>query len=692
MRCTPHNPTPSARTASSRTIGSHAGFLFGCAAVFLAIFILLRVLLLIWNRDLTTGIPSTALVQAFWTGMRFDVVIVSYCAMPLALTFLFPDRRASRIISLYWLGFCGAITIFLGIAELEFYREFHARLNSLAFQYLKEDPRTVASMLWHGFPILRYLLLFGLVLGLYFGGLFLADRIAARWAKRGSRPHGLLGRLLAVVLFLLVAILGARGTLRSGPPLRWGDAYFSQHPFANHLGLNGTYTLAKAVESIGNEGLRAKWQQVLPRPEALTVTRRMLLTDRDELLEKERFAVLRRHDPVPAPGVGPIKNVVVIIMESFSAEFVGALRHGTGVTPEFDRLAAKGVLFDHFFSNGTHTHQGMFASVASFPNLPGFEYLMQQPQGAHAFSGLPVLLKERGFDDLYVYNGDFAWDNQEGFFRNQGMTRFIGRHDFRDPKVVNPTWGVSDEDMFDRALIELEEAAKRAPFFAVLQTLSNHTPYVLPSPLPFEPVKTAAGPLSEHLTAMKYSDWALGRFFREAEQAPYYPETLFVITGDHGFSTTEQLGGIDVLRFHVPLLLIGPGIQEAYGARRSVVGTQVDIVPTVMGALGKPFVHQSWGRNLLSLPEADAGFGVIKPSGSEQTTAIIRGDYILTRTPDDKSLLEAYRLYPQPHAEAVEDQHLTAALAKELAAYIETAMNSLYENTTGRSGKLSPSS
>ncbi|NSM55884.1 sulfatase-like hydrolase/transferase, partial [Serratia marcescens] len=91
------------------------------------------------------------------------------------------------------------------------------------------------------------------------------------------------------------------------------------------------------------------------------------------------------------------------------------------------------------------THQGMFATMACFPNLPGFEYLMQTPEGGHKFSGLPQLLSARQYEDVYVYNGDFAWDNQSGFFSNQGMTTFIGRNDYVDPVFSDPTWGVSDQ-------------------------------------------------------------------------------------------------------------------------------------------------------------------------------------------------------------------------------------------------------
>src|SRR5690606_16023044 len=191
--------------------------------------------------------------------------------------------------------------------------------------------------------------------------------------------------------------------------------------------------------------------------------------------------------------------VVVILLESFAGRWVGALGSDAGITPNFDRLSREGLLFTRFFSNGTHTHQGMFASMACFPNLPSFEYLMRTPEGAHQFSGLPQLLSARGYDNLYVYNGNFQWDNQSGFFSNQGMTRFIGREDFVDPVFVDPTWGVSDQDMFDRGAAELARLDQSKPFYALLQTLSNHTPYALPAELPVPPV-TDQGSLNEHLT------------------------------------------------------------------------------------------------------------------------------------------------------------------------------------------------
>ena len=236
--------------------------------------------------------------------------------------------------------------------------------------------------------------------------------------------------------------------------------------------------------------------------------------------------------------------------------------------------------------------------------------------------------------------------------------------------------------MFDRAAQELKDNYGSKPFYALLQTLSNHTPYALPAQLPVEPV-TGFGSLDQHLTAMRYSDWALGQFFEKAKQSPYYKDTLFVIVGDHGFGTPEQLTDIDLYRFNVPLLLIAPGIQEKFGARTDVVGTQVDVVPTIMGRLGGETRHQCWGRDLLSLAPEDKGFGVIKPSGSDQTVAMVADGRILVQPRGADPLLYEYRLNSGQGATRVEDPQAVQAMSRRLEAFIQVATKSLLGNTTG---------
>jgi phosphoglycerol transferase MdoB-like AlkP superfamily enzyme len=546
-------------------------------------------------------------------------------------------------------------------------------------------------MLWHGFPVLRLLaawLAASAALFALFGWLERRTRaapvsLASAPARRGASWPA---RFAVFGVLLVVSVVAARGTLRQGPPLRWGDAFTTASTFANHLGQNATLSLYDAARNRFSSHRDNSWKATLPVADAQAIARELLLTGNDRLVDAELAPVRRDFQP-PADGQLAVRNVVVILMESFAGRYVGALGSADGITPNFDRLVGEGLLFERFFANGTHTHQGMFASMACFPNLPGFEYLMQTPEGGHRFSGLPQLLGARAFDDVYVYNGDFAWDNQAGFFGNQGMKRFVGRNDYVNPVVSDPTWGVSDQDMFTRAAEELGKLDNGAPFYALLQTLSNHTPYALPEQLPVAAVE-GHGALDQHLTAMRYSDWALGQFFDKVRNQPWFKQTLFVVVGDHGFGAPEEVTEMDLLRFHVPLLLIAPGVTERFGSRREVVGTQVDVVPTIMGRLGGEVRHQCWGRDLLSLPADDPGFGIVKPSGSDQTVALIRGDRVLVQPKEQPARLYRYRLGGEPAGERIAAAEDQPQLLRQLHAYLQTATASLLANTSGdRSGE-----
>ncbi|WP_271195751.1 LTA synthase family protein [Pseudomonas turukhanskensis] len=677
----------SSATRGTPTLKSHLVFTFLSAITFLVLYTLLRVALLVYNRELIGEDTVATFAEAFFNGMRFDLRVVVYACAPLLIAIVVPPLMARRGWMRVWLTFFASVTLFLGLTELDFYREFHQRLNSLVFQYFQEDPKTVMSMLWNGFPVGRYLLAWALATWLLwklFKGLDLLSRPRGEAALFSASPRSRSGwpmRGVAFVLCLVLAILAARGTLKQGPPLRWGDAYTTESMFANQLGLNGTLTLVSAAQASFSSHRKNAWKATMPDADAQEIVRKMILTPHDVLVDADKAAIRRDYTPPADATLPQVKNVVVILMESFAGHFVGALGSPLNITPEFDKLAKEGVLFDRFFSNGTHTHQGMFATMACFPNLPSFEYLMRMPEGGHKFSGLPQLLDARDFDNLYVYNGNFQWDNQSGFFSNQGMTNFIGRENFVDPVFMDPTWGVSDQDMFDRGAKELETNFGKKPFYALLQTLSNHTPYALPANLPVERVNTGKSS-DEHLTAMRYSDWALGQFFEKARKAPYFKDTLFVIVGDHGFGSEEQLTEMDLFRFNVPLLLIGPGIQEKFGAVRHTVGTQIDIVPTIMGRLGGQVRHQCWGRDLLTLPEGDHGIGVFKPSGGEQTVAIVTPERILIQPKGFEPRLYDYTLGAKPSATRVAGD-IDPELKKQLEAFLQTATKSLLDNTAG---------
>lgn len=656
-----------------------APYLFGLYTLILAAFSTLRLLLWWRNADFGNDAPPGVIVKSFLVGLRFDLAVGAYLMIPLVLALVLLPlswRLWSRRLFLAVFS----LVLLLGVAEAEFYREFSVRFNNLVFEYLKHAG-IVSGMLWDGYPVLRYLAGWAVL-----AGLFLA---AERWWWQRCLPiKGLpsgavckrWGRGMAAALMLMLLVFAARGGIAS-EPLRWGDAFFSGTPFANHLALNGVFTLGRSAwDTIYSK--HSFWISRQPEAEALATTNGMLRLLSDTNLTTADYPLLRRPGTAPAGQWRP-KNVVVILMESFAGRYCGALGDKHGLTPEFDRLAKDGILFTRAFANGTHTHQGVYATLTSFPNLPGYEFLMKMMEASQEFSGLPTILRRHDYQSVFLYNGLFSWDNKEGFFRNHGIDRFIGLNDYSDPIFRDPVWGVSDLDVYRRANREFRGMAGRKPFLGVILTLSNHAPFNLPNPLPFPRIVTGDH-LEGRFNGMRYADWALGEFFREARKEEYFKETLFVITGDHGFAVPPNITPMALSRFNVPLLFYAPGQLESQ--RRDTVASQVDIGPSVMGLLGNDDPTQAWGRNLFSSSLRDAGFAVIKPSGSEEVVALIEGDRILIRDPKNPPQLYRYAL-DAPSVEAADettsDPERAKQMEKRLLAYVQTGILALRNRHLG---------
>src|SRR5476649_370928 len=244
--------------ASSRslqpTVKSHLAFTLLSGLVLMVMYSLLRIALLVYNREMIGNTPASTFIEAMGNGLRFDLRLTVYLLIPLLLALFSARVMPARGLFRFWLTVVASVTLFLGLMEMDFYREFHQRLNGLVFQYVKEDPKTVMSMLWYGFPVVRYLLAWAVgtvILTLAFNG---ADR-ATR--PRGPFSGGSIGtrqvapwyaRIAVFVVCLVICVVAARGTLRQGPPLRWGDVYTTDSNFANQLGLNGSLSLIAAAK------------------------------------------------------------------------------------------------------------------------------------------------------------------------------------------------------------------------------------------------------------------------------------------------------------------------------------------------------------------------------------------------------------------------------------------------------------
>jgi phosphoglycerol transferase MdoB-like AlkP superfamily enzyme len=381
----------------------------------------------------------------------------------------------------------------------------------------------------------------------------------------------------------------------------------------------------------------------LSSKEALKVVQESVISPIDSLTEPDKS--LRRLSAY-SNNEGKDYNVVIIIMESWSAKFVGALGGKPDATPFFDSLSEKSLLFDNFYASGLRTNRGLLSTLCSFPSLPG-RTVMKRYGAPHPFRSIAEILGERGYDSYFIYGGDLGFENMEGFFREQGIKNFIGIEDFPSSEALNK-WGVPDHLVLERANETFTKL--QTPFLGVVVTLSNHEPFKLPGK-EFE-IFPKEIDFSAYLNAFHYSDWAIGQFFHQAEKEDYFKNTIFVLVADHG----RVLYRPDDMRhnFRIACLIYCPGREDLKPQRIETVCGQVDLVPTILGLLGKPAIHESWGKDILGV-SANKSFAFLNKNdgyGWVEDSLMVREDpgvpAHLFRFPSDSlGLNDISTLYPE---------------------------------------------
>ena len=563
----------------------------------------LRFGFLLRHQGLAVDIPLSTLFESFVIGARFDMVVLSYLLIPLFILsnipFLSFERlKITRMVILTLFFFGTGLIFFLSLVDIEYFGEFGTRLSLWALEYTDHP-----DMMWYsirsGYPVALYLLLWGAAL--------LVFALMVLKIKKGifliKRKVGILRHLVYFMLGLALLVLGARGRTRLAP-IDWGLAYFSQYGFANQLALNGVYTLSKSwwEDSHENRNELLEKYHFYPSSQALSEVQKLLFNPR-EIMTDSLHSLARWYYPNLNSQPNKDYNVVIVFLESWLSKYVGTLGGKPAVTPHFDSLAQQGILFDRFYATGTH--RGVVSILCSFPSQTG-RSLMRKYTDNGVLESIAEILKEKDYSNVLVYGGDLQFDNMEGFLRIRGFERFIGEGDFPEEERLGK-WGVPDHLVFRRANREFAKFGDK-PFLGVIVTLSNHEPFLLPDD-GFK-IFSPEVPQWEYLNTFHYSDWALGQFFHSAEKQPYFQNTIFVLVADHGRFMESQTE-LPADRFHIACLFYAPDILGSFPRRISTVASQTDLIPTILGILGKPAFHKSWGRDILSLPPEDKGFALM---------------------------------------------------------------------------------
>ncbi len=564
----------------------HAGLMPALilSLVALVLLTLSRILLIIWqNKHLPDGSLSYILLQ----GLRVDFATLCALMAPLLLTLSVLCLIRLSPAPVLWLCrvYVAAAITFLVMNEAAtpgFILEYGVRPNHLYVQYLMY-PREVFSTLWGGHKVA----LFGSILLMTLSA-YLSYRLATYLLRPFTLPSFKVG-LIGLVAILAIVPLGIRSTL-GHRPLNPAMVAFCDVPLANSLPLNSSYAAAYALAHLNSDKLssgdiykKAGKDSVLIALQDFSV--------RDSAASANGACPLRATlHPVHH---GKMRNLVIILEESLGADFVKSLG-GLPVTPSLENLKNKGWWFEHLYAAGHRSIRGIEAVIAGFPPSP-LQSIVKLPQPKDRYATLATILERRGYNTSFIYGGESHFDNMRSFFLNNGVQKVIDQDDYTNPAFV-ASWGVSDEDLFNRAHNEFSAMHKAGkPFFSLVFTSSFHDPFDIPQgKVNLDGLETDE---PERLLAAKYADYALGEYFKKAQVSDYYNDTVFLVVADH----ESRVRGADTFplsKFSIPALILGKEIAPRIDQR---VVSQIDLLPTLLSLIGYsgevPFVGQDLNQD-----------------------------------------------------------------------------------------------
>ncbi len=315
-------------------------------------------------------------------------------------------------------------------------------------------------------------------------------------------------------------------------------------------------------------------------------------------------------------------NVVLISIESLSAEYMRLFGNTKQLTPFLDSLSEHSLTFTNLYATGTRTVRGLEALSLSVPPTPG-QSIVRRPNNEGLFT-LATVLKEKGYACKYIYGGYGYFDNMNYFFGHNGY-QVIDRTSLNDDEIdYENIWGVADENLFTLSLREIDHSTDSGKLvLAHIMTTSNHRPFTYPEGRIDIPSHTSRS------GAVKYTDYAIRQFFLEARKRKWYNNTLFVITADHCASSAGKTE-LPIRKYQIPLMVFSPGTIIPRQENRLM--SQIDIAPTLLGLLNFSYTSKFYGYDIFKLKEGNERAFI----STYQALGLLERDSMVILTPRKK--------------------------------------------------------
>ena len=542
------------------------------------------------------------LTASYILGFRYDLRYVTIVMMiTLLFSFIkplapFKNNLGKKIAITIWMLFV-SLLLFFYTADFIHYAYVHQRLNASILSYI-DNPLISMQMMWQSYPIISIIITFAVVEWVLYKFITYTLVLSNKYETVGSKVK----IAITQIAFFIILLYSAIGNIiyEGGQyPLRWSDAYSLGSDYKANLALNPMQSFFSTLNFRSS-----KIDTDLIKNNYSVMAEYLNIPTHEQDAQNLKFS--RANTVVENDTVAPkIKNVVLVICESFSAYKSSMMGNPLNTTPYFNNMKKQGVYFNRAFSPAYGTARGVWAVLTGTPDILEGKTSSRNPLAVDQHT---IISDFKNFEKYYFLGGSASWANIRGVLTNNiSDLKIFEQGSYQSSEI--DVWGISDKNLFLEANKTLSNNTK--PFFAIIQTADNHRPYTIPTEdlkvfvkktVPKDSLLKFGFENNEEYNAFRYTDFCIEQFIEAAKKEKYFNETLFVFIGDHGIkgdagtmlpkSFTEQ----GLTNMHVPLLFYAPSILQP--KEYSIPVSQLDVLPSIASLCNIPYTNTTKGKNV----------------------------------------------------------------------------------------------
>ena len=601
----------------------------------LIFFAITRISFEVYFRNKLSTASAKEILESFLYAIRLDCSTIAYiAAIPLLVSifeWFVPAVRVKTIWYKAYIWVCLLLICFLTILDYNIFQEWGTKVNYRVFDSIIHQ--FSESMASSGSAPVALCITIGVVLLTL--GILLSNRIIDYNYKgpKLSTPLKITSSALLILINFFIMRGGTQDT-----PINQSMAYFSNKQILNQSALNTEWNL---FDNIYQNLRAARNPYIYMEPKvADSLSKSLYAVSSDSTVH-----ILKTQRP----------NIVIIQLESFTADLIQSLGGEKGDCPNFENFIKQGVLFDSVYAAGDRTDKGIVAILSGFPSQ-AVRTIVTNNTKQEKLPSLSGELQRKGYATSFFYGGEVEYMNFKSYIYTHKIEHVTAMDNF-DRSQIDSKWGVNDGTLFNTHIQYLNKEQK--PFFSLIVTLTNHEPFDMPA----KPHFPGDSVTNRFRSTAYYTDSCLNAYFEHAKKQPWYNNTLFILVADHGHRLPRNTSeSYQPAKYHIPLLFFGGAIKDEYrGKRISKLGCQTDIAATVLAQLNMPYQQQfRWSKDLLNPTSRsfaffdwDNGFGFMMPEQSVSFDNLGREVIYTKHANANKAVTEKALLYGKAYLQQV---------------------------------------